>query len=191
MATATRPKPATKNLLTDLQERETALDQARADAKAASRELHEARTLIEGLHAERQRLVHREPELVNYDGTPVAEDNAVAMVDRKLGSVPDIEVLRQRADHAAAVANRREQGLNDWMSQRRDALADALLPEAERLHAEAEAQRVAAAGAAGDYRAFVQDRWERLTGKRREPALDVAADIARHLNEIGFREITR
>ena len=92
--------------------RKQAWDSAEHQARELGRELSIKVATGRGLHEQRQRLIQRNPLLVNHKGEPVGA-NEVAVIDKHMADLGDLGDLEQQVIHAKRVAESRKQAFAD------------------------------------------------------------------------------
>jgi hypothetical protein len=174
-------------ILDELAERENAAAEAKTTEREAFREMDAERAYLKALHDERDRLVARDPELVDHRGAGVDEDGPIAAIDKKIAGARDLKDLIARHDHALRITGAKRQSLEDWRRHHAADLRQALLPLAVDLHAEANSALDRAREMADKYVGFSQ-RFEQLTGER-TASLDSASGTRQLLESVAFPEV--
>lgn len=130
MATASKT-----NTLTELEDLEAAATKAIAEANQTSRELEDAHGRLRALLEERNRLVQRQPDLIDHHGTPLDDNNEVGKVDAAIADLPDIDDLNARATHTRKLERFARQKVEDHIAANFPALVEAFKPQAEEVTA--------------------------------------------------------
>ena len=151
MTTATKTRPSVED---GLAQREQKLAEARANAHALGSEHGTKVRQAQALADDRQRLIYKNPELVDHLSAPVGPDNPVGEIDEKVAALGDLQDLTQRVHHAREVERSAKQSWDDFVRSHYSELLDLHRAEAAAVAAEANEKARAFEGALNKYLEF-------------------------------------
>lgn len=120
----TKTKP---NALGQLEKLEAVAAEKQAEAREIGRKLTDAENRHTALTDERNRLIHRDPRLVDHHGAPVGK-NAVHKIDAELAKLPDLGELTGQVVHARSVEAAARQDVEEFIREHYAELAEAFGP---------------------------------------------------------------
>jgi hypothetical protein len=127
-----------KTALGELKDLESKRQKAADAATDLGRQLFEARKRLyghlddRGLVDTRVRLMDREPDQYNPDGSARRKDSAAGRLEAEINKTPDLAVLAQKVEHARRLEKRAKEELDAHVRENIDAILEGLQAEAER-----------------------------------------------------------
>lgn len=173
--------------LDELERLEQDLNEAREKRSKESRHLKTIADQAQALLDERNRLINRDPSLVDHRGAPVGK-NAVAKIDDQARELGDLGDLRDRHEHAKRIEAAAQREFNSYVEQNIVEIAEAVRPGAEAAAERVIESAVAFDAALADWTAVYQRSAglvapvRRLTG-RDVPGMEQASGLRRQLRD--------
>ena len=182
----TKTKPA--NALSQLEALEREVEKARADRSAKGVATKQASDQYRSLAGERERLIKRDPSLVDHNGGPISA-NAVTKVDKAILSLGDLNDLAAQYEHAKKHEAAARSNIDEHIRANYAELAEDVRPGGEQVVAEV-AETVAAAREALDHYIAYYQRSAGLTAPIQGitthvvPGIDSASHLRRVLADL-------